>query len=241
MIGNYVNLEYIIEKVQDLVPSYATYNVDKVKEWIYECLRMSGGRYISQTDTIVLNLEDGKCNIPDDIEDIVSVYYKTIKLLPTNRLDKNSYFNYLIQNSVLYTSVKDGEIELDVSYFPVDERDYPLVPNLEYYIKCVTCYIVERIMRSLLLEGKITSDIYMMAKTEYSYYSSAARCASIMPRKDEDIVIANEKLRHLPSGLHRFSKFIKTVNVIPHVEVTDLDDLIMTQNPVGFGLPLTNK
>jgi len=256
MIGNYVTLQHIIEKVQRNVPSYAQFNIEECKEWIYEAVRKIGGRYATIPNVVKLTLENGRCRIPAYVENVVHVIYhpypsvnhmsrqhghnisSTPLIYQTTLTDQSTYMYTIIQGYI-YSDMREGVLEVQISIFPMDDKGNPLVPDIEYYVQAITWYISERMMWKLYLEDKINDNKYQRVLNEWIFYCGAAKAGSTMPTQDEDLDIANSKLRVFPIWHRGLTAHDNTRNV-PPVDFSNLNDLIETQQPAGIGLPLNN-
>ena len=239
MIGNYVTLQHIIEKVQRNVPSYAQFNIEECKEWVYEAIRKIGGRYSTLPDTIQLQLDEGRTRIPAYAENVVHVTYKGVRLIYQPTLTEQSSYMYTVIQGYIYSDLTTGTLDVQISVFPMDSTGSPLIPDIEYYVQAITWYISERLMWKLYLEDKINENKYQRVLNEWIFYCGAAKAGSTLPTQDEDIDIANSKLRVFPVWHRGLTTHTQTRNV-PPVDFSNLNDLIETQQPVGIGLPLNN-
>lgn len=63
------------------------------------------------------------------------------------------------QGRILYTSFKEGEVEIAYKSIPVDEDGYPLLIDDETYLACLEAYIKKQVFTIKFDMGKIPSAI----------------------------------------------------------------------------------
>ena len=92
---------------------------------------------------------------------------------------------YKIQGRVIYTTLKDGLIEVSYMSIPVDEDGYPLIPDDETYKRALEAYIKKQWFTILYDMGKIRYHVLQNAQQEYAFCAAQARTNLIMPTVDQ--------------------------------------------------------
>jgi len=240
MIGNYVSLFDIIERVQRLLPTFVQINISDAKEWTYEAIRTIGGRYTNIPEVLELTVENGRCKVPSYVEAVRGVSCNNIPLTYTPILNPALMYQYTIVQGYIYSDIQSGTILVYISIFPMDNDGNPLIPDLGYYVKAVTHYIAERLAFKLYLEDKLTERKYNLLQQEWIFYCGSAKASSLMLSESEEADFTNHTMRVIPK-MHRGIQVVKTTRNIPKTDMSNLNDLIVTQQPVGYGLPSTNN
>ena len=81
----------------------------------------------------------------------------------------NIDLTYKIQGNVIYTSVKDCEIELSYRAMPIDGEGYPLIPDNSKFSRALEAYIKKQWFTILFDMGKLQSAILQNAQQEYAW------------------------------------------------------------------------
>ena len=73
---------------------------------------------------------------------------------------KHNEFTYKIQKNILYSSIKNGFVEISYKAISTDEEGYPLIPDNETVFLGMEYYILSRYLEPLWLMGKITDKAF---------------------------------------------------------------------------------
>lgn len=98
---------------------------------------------------------------------------------------------YKLQGRVIYTSIKDGEIEIAYKAIAVDDEGYPLVPDRSPFTRALELYIKKQCFTILFDLGKINQNVYNNVQQEYSWAVGQAQTDLIKPSIDEMQSITN--------------------------------------------------
>ena len=235
MTNSWIGTRGIIERVTRLLPEYAVnkLNIEEVCEYIYEAIKLIGGLNCTMVSTITrTTTTDLTLELPTCIEDLIEVRLITtrekIKFLKVNSHIATDRYIYRIDNGTCITDLKETELELDITHFPIDNEGNPAIPDTIYYEKAVVSYIVERIFYKLYIMDLINENKYERARQEWIHYQGAARVGSIMPRADEDYKFSQTHLKVF-NNIHRGMLPRDSTNVISRVEIENLNALVNTQ------------
>lgn len=69
-------------------------------------------------------------------------------------------YTYKIQGSVIYTSLKEGTIEISYRAIAVDDEGYPLIPDKSSFTRALELYIKKQCFTILFDLGKINQAVY---------------------------------------------------------------------------------
>lgn len=84
-------------------------------------------------------------------------------------------YKYKIKGDYIFTTIKEGEVELSYTAFPMDEDKLePLIPDEPKAIRAVVYYLAERIAFRLMLTDKLSERKYERIKQEYLFNVGSA-------------------------------------------------------------------
>ncbi|KKL03939.1 hypothetical protein LCGC14_2621060 [marine sediment metagenome] len=214
LTGKHVDISHIIERVYrdngfDLEIKY-----DEVIEWTWDVISLIGA-----PKTFVDKVTDGSQGMPQPIiienyrgnlpVDLHSVYlardYDTkmpMILKGTTYLRDNeqlfvkeSQYTYTLNDSYIFTSFEEGEVELHYKAFPTNNLGMPLVPDDIKFVMATQSYIAERIGLRLWMQDHISKQKYDKLESERLWYIGAAQTRGVTPSIDELEGMKNRYLR----------------------------------------------
>ncbi len=109
---------------------------------------------------------------------------------------RRSEFTYKVQNGVIFTSMRDGCIEMAYKGLAIDEDGFPLIPDNEKVTLAMEYYILSRYLEPMYLMGKITDKAFNFIEQKRYWYLPAAQNSINMPNYDgmESVVNAINRL-----------------------------------------------
>lgn len=107
-----------------------------------------------------------------------------------NKHDSPDY-TYKIQGSVIYTSLKEGIIEIAYRALAVDDEGYPLIPDKSTFTRALELYIKKQCFTILFDLGKINQAVYANVQQEYAWAVGQAQSDLIKPSIDQMQAITN--------------------------------------------------
>lgn len=107
----------------------------------------------------------------DETERIDGTKYVSI-IAPEYDMDK---YLYKIQGDYIFTTIKEGILELSYTAFPMDlDKLEPLIPDEPKAIRAITNFIAERIAFRLMMSDKLSERKYEMIKQDYLFNVGSA-------------------------------------------------------------------
>jgi len=97
---------------------------------------------------------------------------------------RRSEFTYKVQNGVIFTSMRNGCIEMAYKGLMLDEDGFPLIPSNEKVLIAMEYYILSRYLEPLWLMGKITDKAFEYIQQKRYFYTPSAFTALQMPNED---------------------------------------------------------
>ena len=133
-------------------------------------------------------------------------------------LEKPEYF---IKPGWIVTNKKKGFIKLAYKAIAVDERGYPLIPDLTSYQEAVYWYVVMKLTFPKFMSGKLTTSsskysqkyaqqTYFYTQSQWNFYRNQAYAEAMMPTADDMQNIKNDWNKLVPDwdGYDTFFKHI---------------------------------
>ena len=119
-----------------------------------------------------------------------------------NNIEKAQYF---IKPGWLVTNKNKGYIKLAYKAIAVDERGYPLIPDLQSYQEAIYWYVVMKLSFSKWMKGTLGGkgvnagqNMYTYIQQQWNFYRNQAYAEAMMPTADEMQAIKNSWHQLLP-------------------------------------------
>ena len=164
---------------------------------------------------VCLNIEDYRSCLPCDLIQINQVKNtKTNQYLismSSSIYDRsNNKDTFKVQGNIIYTSFKEGEIEVYYKAIPIDDSGVPLIPDHPVFLKALELYIKKEWFTILFDMSKISQQVLQNTQQEYAF--KVAQCTNmfIIPSVSEMQTITNMLNKLLPSN-REFERGFKTL------------------------------
>lgn len=116
---------------------------------------------------------------------------------------------YFIKPGWIVTNKKQGFIKLAYKAIAVDERGYPLIPDLTSYQEAVYWYVVMKLTFPKFMSGKLTTgsskysqkyaqETYFYTQHQWNFYRQQAYAEAMMPTADDMQNIKNDWNKLIP-------------------------------------------
>lgn len=92
---------------------------------------------------------------------------------------------------MIYTSIKEGTIEIAYRSLAVDDEGYPLVPDKSSFTRALELYIKKQCFTILFDLGKINQAVFANVQQDYAWAVGQAQSDLIRPSIDEMQSITN--------------------------------------------------
>ena len=132
---------------------------------------------------------------------------------------------YFIKPGWIVVNKPKGYIKLAYKAIAVDERGYPLIPDLSSYQEAVYWYVVMKLSFADYMKGRLGNntskyapkyarDAYYLTQQNWNFYRNQAYAEAMMPTADDMRNIKNEWNRLIPEW-DADSTFFKDINKEP--------------------------
>jgi hypothetical protein len=208
----YTSIQRVIENVIRDTGFTTEINWIDVIEWVYIASELIGVK-----NAYVLKVTDGVDGNPDPIEikdyrgELPADFHLVYQIRDNHtktamRCDSGTFLlsnsspkisnlidlSYAINHDFIFTSFKDGYIEMTYYAFPIDEQGLPLIPDDVMYIRAIEAYITERIARKLMIQDKMDPNKYRMLEQDWLFYVNSARTKDSLMSLDQAHSLRNQ-------------------------------------------------
>lgn len=200
---NYISIKQVLDDVL-AHPMLQNVSLERAVNYATELIRILNVPKMYEDKIAYLDIHDYRCLLPCDFYEVIQMRIKNQDCSRPLKPSTNSFgpiadyieLTYNIQNNVLYTSLKEGTVEMAYKSIAVDEDGYPLIPDNAAFIRALESYIKKQYFTILFDKGELHQSILQNVKQEYAFNVAQASAALIMPNQDEmqDIVDQNSRL-----------------------------------------------
>lgn len=192
-----------IKQIMDNIlvnPLMADLPFERAINYAVELIRLVGMPKIYTEKSAILKIENYRALLPCDFIEMVQVKekcsgnalrYTTNSFHLAEHKGRSVDLTYKLQNSVIFTSFKHGEIEIVYRAIEIDSEGYPLIIDDPSFTKALECYIKKQWYIILFEMGRISPQAYQNVCQEYSWYVGQAQSSLVMPSIDEMESITN--------------------------------------------------
>ena len=127
------------------------------------------------------------------------------RMFGNGKLEKPEYF---IKPGWIVTNQKKGFIKLAYKAIAVDERGYPLIPDLTSYQEAIYWYVVMKLTFPKFMSGKLggnskfaqkyAAQSYFYTQQQWNFYRNQAYAEAMMPTADDMQNIKNDWNKLIP-------------------------------------------
>jgi hypothetical protein len=214
LTGKYVDVSFIIERVYRDYGFDLEIKYDEVIEWIWDVMSLIGAPQ-SFVDKVTdgsegmpepITISNYRGTLPSDLHAVSfardyetkmpmlcksSTYVKDTEQLYV----RESQYTYTLNDSYIFTSFEEGEVELHYQAFPTNALGMPLIPDDIKFVMATQAYIAERIGFRLWMQEKLPQQKYSKLEQERMWYVGAAQSKAQIPSLDQMESIKNRYLR----------------------------------------------
>lgn len=193
----YISLHEILDNVL-AHPLLKDVSFERAVNHAVHFMRIVGCPPIFTEETAVVDIEDYRGVLPCNLESIIQVRttgecghhhgifrYTTDSFHMSDHKHPSHDLTYKVQGNVIYTSIKEGKIEIAYRSFAVDSEGYPLIPDDSSFIRALELYIKKYQFTILFDTGKITPQVFNQVLQDYSWAVAQAQTSLIKPSIDE--------------------------------------------------------
>lgn len=202
-MDKYISIKVVLDNILDH-PLLKDVSFERAINYTVNFIRIVGMPRAFNEKTALVEIGNYRGMLPCDIDSIIQVRtyskcnnnYKVFRYSTDNfHMSENkseSYdLTYKVQGSVIYTSMKEGTIEIAYNAFAVDSEGYPLIPDNSTFTRALELYIKKQCFTVLFDLGKISQAVYNNVCQEYAWAVGAAQSELVRPSIDQMQSITN--------------------------------------------------
>lgn len=211
---NYTSIEEVLDRVLRH-PLLQEMTYEAGIQYTIDFLRTVGFPQTYIEKQACVEIKEYRAELPKDLIQILQVKNTKsniyLKSMSSSVYDTNKNNNtYKTQGNIIYTSFKEGNIEIFYKAIPIDEYEIPLIPDHPVFLKALELYIKKEWFTVLFDLGKIHQNILQNTQQEYAF--KVAQCTNmfIIPSVSEMKTITNMLQQTLNTNKH-FSNGFKNL------------------------------
>ena len=148
---------------------------------------------------IQVRLKDRETNCKELYQRSNRVFrYSTDSFHMSEHKTDNPELTYKLQGRTIFTSIKEGTVEIAYEAIAVDGEGYPMIPDNSSLTRALELYIKKQCFTILFDLGKIPQPVLQNTQQEYSFAVAQAQSDIIRPSIDEMEAITNSLNTLLP-------------------------------------------
>ena len=205
---NYISIKQVLDDLLDH-PLLQDLSFERAVNYVVHFIQIVGVPNEFEEKTALVNIENYRGCLPCDYYDMIQVrtykegeycpkvfryasdsFHYSSKKEPNGNSD-NGDLTYKLQNNAIYTSLKEGVIEVAYHAIKVDNEGYPMIPENSSFIQALELYIKKKVFTILFDQGKINNAVLQNTQQEYAWYVGQAQRDLNMPTIDQMESISN--------------------------------------------------
>ena len=197
-MDRYISLKQVLDDILDH-PMLKDVSFERAVNHTVRFLRIVGCPRIFEEKTALVEIENYRGLLPCDFNDIIQVRthsncdrknygvfrYSTDNFHMSDNKQDSFDLTYKIQGNIIFTSIKEGVIEIAYNAFAVDSDGYPLIPDNSSFISALEYYIKKKHFGVLFDTGKINQAIYHQVCQDYAWAVGQAQSDLVRPSIDQ--------------------------------------------------------
>lgn len=202
---NYISIKQVLD---DLLvhPMLQDLTFERAVNYAVHFIQIIGAPNEFEQKVEVINIENYRGLLPCDFYEMIQVRtcknkdippivfrYTTDSFHLSNCKERDDYsdLTYKLQGNVIFTSIKECQVEIFYNAIKVDKEGYPMIPNNSSFIQALELYIKKQMFTILFDQGKINQNVLQNTQQEYAWYVGQAQRDINMPTVDQMESICN--------------------------------------------------
>ncbi len=187
----YINIKQVLDNLLDN-PLLKDLSLERAVAYTVRFIQIVGMPAIFIEKTAKINIEEYRGLLPCDCYEIIQVRgkggvfrYSTDSFHMSEDKSRDNDFTYKLQGTCIFTSIKEGEIEIAYRAFAVDEDGFPLIPDNGTFENALELYIKKRYYTILFELNKINNQVLQHTEQEYAWAVGQAQSDLVRPSIDQ--------------------------------------------------------
>lgn len=208
---NYTKIETVLDRILRH-PLLSDLTLEAAVQYTVDFIGIVGLPSVYKDKEAIVEIENYRGILPCDLIAINQVRNGNIylKAMTSTFKDPNNTNSFKTQGNVIYTSFKEGNVEVSYKSIPVDDNGFPLIPDNSKFLKALELYIKKEWFTILFDMGKINPAVLQNTQQEYAFKVGQLTNEFTMPSISEMESITNI-LNSYTTRTNEFSKGFKTL------------------------------
>lgn len=201
-MNRYISIRQILDNLLRH-PMLDDLSLESVVNYTIDFIRIIGMPRVFQDKTAMLSVREHRAELPCDFHEIIQVRLLSGSDTPCFRHTTDSFhmspnkpcdpidLTYKIQGQVIYTSVKEGDIEIAYKSIAVDDEGFPMIPDNSSFTRALELYIKKQCFTVLFDLGKLSPQVYNNVCQEYAWAVGQAQSDLVRPTIDQMQAFSN--------------------------------------------------
>lgn len=220
MAERYISLREILDNLLDH-PMLQSLSFERAVNYTVHFMRICGMPRQFLDKTVEIDIDNYRGLLPCDYDRVIQVRtidecnhtkqvlrHTTDSFHMSEHKGKSFDLTYKIQGNVIFTSMKEGKIEMAYTAFAVDDEGYPLIPDNSPFIRALELYIKKQVFTILFDQGKLAQPILQNVQQEYSWAVGQAQSDMVSLTIDQMQALTNSLNTLLPRVNEHSKAFI---------------------------------
>ena len=197
----YISIKEVLDNLLDN-PLLQDLTLERVVNYTIDFIRKVGMPKVYIEKIANLEVKEYRALLPCDFHKMIQVRTFKEGCSQTFRSSTDNFhfsnnnrdshdLTYKLQGQIIYTSMKNGTIEIAYQAIPVDCDGYPMIADNSSFKEALELYITKKRYKVLFDIGKIRGDVYSSTCQDYAFAVGQAQTSLIMPTIDEMESITN--------------------------------------------------
>lgn len=203
-MDKYISIKVVLDNIIDH-PMLKDVSLERAVNYTVNFMRIIGCPRMFEERASLVEIKDYRGTLPCDFNNIIQVRthnksdnkrykvfrYTTDSFHMSKDKQDSADLTYKIQGNIIFTSIKEGIIEIAYNAFAVDSDGFPLIPDNSSFINALELYIKKKYFTVLFDTGKINQAIYNQTCQDYAWAVGQAQSDLIRPTIDQMQSITN--------------------------------------------------
>lgn len=195
----YISIRTVLDNLMDN-PLLQDLTLERAVNYAIRFIQLIGMPSIFIEKTQEVDIEDYRGILPCDFYEMIQVRtvgasscqssygvfrYSTDSFHMSPSKTRDNDLTYKLQGNCIFTSIKEGTIELAYRAIPTDQEGFPLIPENGSFENALELYIKKKHFTIQFELGKINQQVLQHAEQEYAWAVGQAETDLVRPSLDQ--------------------------------------------------------
>lgn len=195
----YISIKQVLDNLLDN-PLMRDLSLERAVNYAVRFIQVIGMPNIFLEKTKVVDINNYRGELPCDLYEIIQVrktysdgkvgntesfVYSTDSFHMSKDKTADLHLTYKIQGSCIFTSIKEGQIEIAYRAINIDNDGFPLIPENGTFENALELYIKKHHYTTLFELGKINQQVLQHTEQQYAWAVGQAEADLVRPTIDQ--------------------------------------------------------